>query len=246
MAGTCLGDGRVSFAPISSARLFVGLVDAERRPGEAMGQRMRVTFEIVGPLTRSTLECDHPDPQWERLSDAQYWCECTRRQAGRFERSVHAELRRRPGLLAFARRSFAATSFDEHCLLVTGRNLERALCRLKRKDLDQAPQIGGSQALKFLRNVYEHWDALRSAYRQGRTTGAAQKLIGEFPEAEPWTFQLYPDGDIVLAKVVSLRKLIKDVRSLEARVWWKLRDLQRQGRHQASNQAPNPAVADSK
>jgi hypothetical protein len=75
--------------------------------------------------------------------------------------------------------------------------------------------------LWLLRNIYEHWDELRRHLRAGTSDakGAIAKLREEFPAADPWSFTIDPENrEIVLADVVALQTLLKELRSLEARV----------------------------
>ena len=203
-----------------------------------------VTFTISSPLKRSTLERDHPDPEWERLTDAEWWSFCTRLQAMRLGRSLSSEFPIGQTPYWISRKLFATTSYDLHCLLVAGGNVERAIQRLKKHDLDGFRPVKRSRrALQLLRNVHEHWDELRTGYRHGELTGAAQKLDLEYPGAEPWCLSIEPHGDLVVANTISLRDLCRDLRIFEARIWWRLRALRRSGRHQASKQPPNPALA---
>jgi hypothetical protein len=199
---------------------------------------IKLNVRIVGPLKLSSFERDYPDPDWERFSDAQYWCACTRLQVKRLRRSLQDQGPFGRGLYAFDRRRCGATSFDQHCLFVAGRNLERALQRLGRDARQHFPKES-LRALHLLGNIYEHWDELRSAFRSGELVKAAEKLAKEFPGAEPWSLQIFPDGDVVAANTVSLRKLDRDVRNFEARLWWRLRELERQGRHKATKSPPN-------
>lgn len=205
---------------------------------------LTVTFKNVGPLKRSTLERDHPDPEWERLSDAEWWSFCTRLQAKRLIDSLRAEFPVGQRPYWKARKLFAATSFDLHSFLVAGRNLERSIHRLRKHDLEGfRPPTGTWRALHLLRDIHEHWDALRSGFRHGILKRAAQELALEYPEAEPWSLSIEPDGDLRIANTVSLRTLYRDLRSFEARIWWRLRILRRLGRSTATKVPPNQTSA---
>lgn len=197
-------------------------------------QVIRLEARIVGPLRRSTLETDHPDPEWQSLGDVHYWSFCCRLQAVRLAQSFMSEfpLGKRP--YTFQRKRFATTSFDEHAFVIAAGNLAKAL--------DRAPKFLRSmlpkktvRVLQLLRNIYEHWEDMRAAFRKGgpAKTEAALKLAKEFPEAEPWTIAIHPDGNIDLANVVFLRSLNLDLRKLEASVHWRQRQLTREGRHKA-------------
>lgn len=198
-------------------------------------QPLRLTFRIVGPIRSSTLERDHPDPEWQALSDLLYWSWCCRLQASRLRHSFLAQfpLGKRPYVRQ--RYLFATTSFDEHAFTVAAGNLVKALRRAPKSLRDQHLSEDTTRALRLLRDIYEHWENMRAAFRKGgpEKTAAAQKLAKDFPEAEPWTIAFHEDGDIVLAEVVSLSKLVTDLRILEAAAHWRQRKLQREGRHKA-------------
>lgn len=196
---------------------------------------MRVQFQIVGSLKRSTLDRSYPDPEWQALTDVLQWSWSCRLQASRLRRSFLKELTPRQELYVFEWRHLSATSYDDHCLATAAANLDRALANAETFLKTIGPPKRTRRALRLLRNIYEHWDELRDAFRQGdlKKTGAAKKLCQEFPEAEPWSLKIDETQDIVLAEVVSMRKLVKDLRTLEATVLWRQRQLRREGRHKA-------------
>jgi len=121
---------------------------------------------------------------------------------------------------------------------VAATNLDRALGQAQEYIGDGGIPSETRRALRLLRNIYEHWDELREAFRTGGQAdrGAAKKLAEEFPEAEPWSIELEPTGDIKLAGLVSLNGLHKALRGLEARARWRQRALKREGRHKAKEQ----------
>lgn len=187
-------------------------------------QRVKVTLKIVGPMKRSTFQEENPDPVKEAVSDILHWSWSTRLQMRRFAQSLRAEFKAlgaRPRVRA--RRQFSCTSYDEHVLLVAAANLDRALRRAP-KAVRLEAQLSNSwrRALWLLRNIYEHWDELRASYRsKGRhLRGAARLLRAEFPKADPWSFTFDPaSGAIVMADVVPLASLWKELRLLEARMF---------------------------
>lgn len=183
----------------------------------------KVTLKIVGPMKRSTFGPETPDRVSEASNDILHWSWATRLQIRRLARSLRAEFQ------AFstdsrleARRRFSTTTYDEHLVFVAATNLQRAI--------DQAPKALRSEVkraqlpsreLRLLRNVYEHWDQLRQQLRPDAThrTGSAAKLLDEFPDADPWSFTFDPQtGEIVLADVVHLHPLAKELGRLEARL----------------------------
>ena len=214
-------------------------MDSTKRKDEQPS--FRVEFKIVGPIKRSTLEEAHPDREWETTNDLRYWSFCTRMQAGRLLRSLTAEMPwSSDGRRIVMERRFSETSYDEHCLVGAATNLDRALRRTHRKLRQTAITEETRRTLQLLRNVYEHWDELRACYRRGNAKrGAALKLSQEFPGVEPWSLVFHPDtGDVVIAGLVSVHSLVKDLRTLEARALWEQRRLRRLGRHVAQ-ESPN-------
>jgi len=186
-------------------------------------QTAKVTLQVVGPMKRSTFQEEAPDPIDEAVNDLLHWSWSTRLQLRRFGQSLRAEFKAwgaRPQVRA--RRQFSATSYDEHAFLVAAANLEGALRRApKAVRLDAQLPESWRRALWLLRNIHEHWDDLRASYRsKGRQLrGAAQKLRDEFPKADPWSFTFDPgSGAIVMADVVPLESLWKQLRLLEARM----------------------------
>lgn len=201
---------------------------------DGTSQVIKIEARIVGPLRRSTLETDHPDPEWQSLGDVLYWSFCCRLQANRLAQSFMSEFPLGKRLYAFQRKRFATTSFDEHALVLAAGNLSKALDRGP-KSLRRILPSKTLRALKLLRDIYEHWENMRATFRQGGPAKieSALKLTNEFPEAEPWTIAIHPDGDIDLANVVFLRPLSLDLRRLEASAHWRQRQLRREGRHKA-------------
>lgn len=183
----------------------------------------KLILQIVGPMKRSTFQEEAPDPIEEAINDILHWSWSTRLQIRRFGQSRRDEFKAwgvRP--LVHARRQFSGTSYDEHIFLVAAGNLDRALRRAP-KPVQLEVQLSESwrRALWLLRNIYEHWDELRASYRSKdrQLRGAAKKLRAEFPDADPWTFTFDPtSGAIVMADVVPLTSLWKELRLLEARM----------------------------
>ena len=186
-------------------------------------ETVTVTFQVAGPMKRSTFEREKIDPVAEAINDILHWCWSTRLQIRRLRSSLQAEFsgwNGRPRVRA--RRKFSATSYDEHLVYVAAANLHRALesvPRVIRSEVRFAKVPG--RALRLLRDIYEHWDQLRRQLRGDPTKlrGAGAKLRRDFPGADPWSFTFDPrTGDIVLANVVEVKPLLKELRLLEARL----------------------------
>ena len=204
---------------------------------------LHVRLEIVGPITRSTLEEGWVDPEWEALSDLVYWCWCCRFQAARLQASLLNEFMPSGKVRhVLAERAFAGTSYDEHCFLVAATNLDRAQKRCGETLISEGPIPENTRrSLCLLRHLYEHWDEQRQSFRQGgpEKVRAAKALSQEFPNCKPWTLELFPDGKVILAGAVSLDEFVNALRRLEATARWRQRELRRQGRHVALPQRPN-------
>jgi len=192
---------------------------------------VKVTFKLVGPLKRSTFDRQYSEPRAEAINDLLHWVWSTRLQISRLKRSFVTEFKLlNNGAILKSRRSFSATSYDEHMLMVAAANLDRALKKARKyiRAKEQLPE-SPRRALWLLRNIYEHWDQLRKEYRQpsGPLKGAALKLKEEFPDAIPWSITFDPKtGEVTLADVIPLGPLVAELRLLEAR----LLRLQRQHR----------------
>jgi hypothetical protein len=178
----------------------------------------RVTFRVVGPITRSTLERNAPPPpDQEALQDLRTWLYGTRLQIQRVRRARNAEWL---GPVATRPRRFLRTSFDEHMLLVAGGQLEKTARIVRRYFPRLKLDPATARSLHLLRNIYEHWETERQYFRSPAKQGSksAPKFANEFPTGEPWSLELHPDGDVVLGKVVSLRSLSKQMRQLQRQV----------------------------
>jgi hypothetical protein len=180
-------------------------------------KRLRVTLQVVGPITRSTLDSSDVPADEQALNDARHWAWGTATQLARFRRNLKAELK--AFTLPSDRRSrvFSRTSFDEHMLLVAAGQLQKALKSARNHFPHLALSGDLEKALRLLRNIYEHWDALRESFRtpdRERVRSARQFSI-DFPEGQPWSVDFMPNGDIVLAKVVSLRMLASELGRLQ-------------------------------
>jgi hypothetical protein len=119
--------------------------------------------------------------------------------------------------LASMRRAFSATSYDEHILLVAGANLLRALDRGK----EHLPPISFPsktlRALDLLRNIYEHWDEQRDAFRllTLKKTKSGKSFVEEFPDGKPWSMK-YQESSVLLGGVLDLVAFQEGLDDLEA------------------------------
>jgi len=177
---------------------------------------IRATVKLVGPITRSTLP-DGADPNSEALNDVLHWLWATRTQIRRLTKGVRTELMCDAPLELHRRRTFSRTSLDEHLLLVSAGQLEKVIQAAQQHfPMIMLPAVL-QVSLRHLRNVYEHWEQHRDAFRlPGVPKNRSGKAFAtEFPSGEPWAIEIYPGRDLLVAKVVSLRSLVRELRRLE-------------------------------
>lgn len=184
---------------------------------------VKVRLRFVGPLKRSTFQKKAPDSKEEIFKDLLHWSWSVRLQIERLSRDIPQELNPWCSETHYKlRRNFSKTSCDEHLLLVVATNLDRALNRLSKKDSRTLKISDDSRrALRLLRNVYEHWDIFRGQLRKDEEEfdGALAKLRSEFPDADPWSITIDRENDdLIIADVIALKPLVKELRRLEARI----------------------------
>jgi hypothetical protein len=149
--------------------------------------RFKFVIEGVGPLTRATVGSDPVSPREQALSDALHWIWSWGVQFQRLVQSQQDEWSGKTG--PEFRRAASRFSFDEHILCVTGWNLARAIERLEAFLPSASIPSDNSEALKLLRNLYEHWDEQREAFQSPSAlkVRSAADFIAQFPEGKPWS-----------------------------------------------------------
>jgi len=174
------------------------------------------TIKFVGPITRSTLS-ETSDAKPEAVNDALHWLWATRTQIRRLNEGLRNELTTDAPTELHRRRTSSRTSLDEHLLLVCAGQLEKVVQSAQEHfpEIMLPPKLQTS--LRHLRNVYEHWEQHRDAFR---LPGVPKKRSGkafseQFPSGEPWAIEIYPGRDILVAKVVSVRSLSRELYRLE-------------------------------
>lgn len=113
------------------------------------------------------------------------------------------------------RRAFSRTSLDEHLLAVVGGHVVTAIKRFGPDLPDVGMDKSQLEALRLLRNIYEHWDEQLPSHREG---GPPKERSGEefakaFPEGRPYSIT-YAAGDWLLGGVIPLRALTATLRTL--------------------------------
>lgn len=141
---------------------------------------------------------------WTRSSDLLHWIWSWRVQFDRLRESTSKDgCGKSPDLM---RESFSRTSLDEHLLAVVGGHLVKAMDEfgsgLPVHDL--APDH--LEALRLLRNLYEHWDEQRESLRDpAKPLKLSAKGFSEFfPEGRPFSIT-YAASDWLLGGVVPLQ-----------------------------------------
>lgn len=183
---------------------------------------VRITFKGVGPLTRSTIGNDVPDPDEQAISDTLHWIWSWQVQLGRFRQSTNAERSidqaGQSGLEC--RKIFSRTSFDEHMLMVVGRNLLRAIDRLPKNLGNAVIPEDTREALICLRNIYEHWDEERESFQNPAIPKkrSGKKFFDTFPCGTPWTIT-YAHNDFYIGGVFGLIDFTKKLSQLETRLF---------------------------
>ena len=149
------------------------------------------------------------------LDDLLHWIWSWRVQVRRLVESTAAEGRGTDDLAH--RRSFSATSYDEHILLVAGAQLVKALGIAR----DRFPACGDlgetGAALTLLRNLYEHWDEQRESFADPSASKvrSGKTFVERFPQGRPWSIA-YGADDWVLGGAVSIKSVMLALDRLEA------------------------------
>ena len=114
------------------------------------------------------------------------------------------------------RRSWSRFSLDEHLLTVTGGNLVRALKRAETLFPEIKLSDDKTEALRLLRNLYEHWDEQRPSFRSSTLPKdrSGAEFVEQFPEGRPWTM-VFDKDDWMLGGVVPLNELTHELITLE-------------------------------
>ena len=153
----------------------------------------------------------------EVLSDVTHWIWSCQLQIQRLLESTAQEFSSSQEQSRLERRRICSrTSYDEHMVLVALRNLLRSLDRgtapLKKNLLRRS-----EDAIRHLRNIYEHWDEHRGVFRRGDPSEYERSLkvfLESFPEGRPWSTSYSPEG-LVLGNVINIRDLLDDLESIE-------------------------------
>ena len=158
----------------------------------------------------------HVDP-CEVLNDVLHWIWSWCLQLERLVESTKLEWAGGAG--SKGRRVFSRTSYDEHALIVAGGNLARALKPAAELFPELPIDAQRLKAVRLLRNLYEHWDEQRDAFRIPDVTKrrSAKDFTELFPEGRPWSIS-YGAEEWTLCGVLPLDALTRDLKSLEAQI----------------------------
>jgi len=115
------------------------------------------------------------------------------------------------------RQASSRFSFDEHVLVVVGWNLARALARASALSLVSTLEGDKCQALRLLRNLYEHWDEQRDSFRPGGPPKerSAAEFADRFPAGQPWSI-VFDRDDWIIGNVVRVNELTRELEGIES------------------------------
>jgi hypothetical protein len=135
----------------------------------------------------------------EKVDHSLHWAWSCQLQLRRLLDSTSAEWKLSEQDPVEKRKVFSRTSYDEHMFLVAACNLVRAV-DLTVKDFPQLkPFIVHSEAIRLLRNIYEHWDEIRS----DGPSRSVDDFRNKFPQAQFYSIT-YTDRSPVIAGILSL------------------------------------------
>jgi hypothetical protein len=166
-----------------------------------------------GEIRRTTLGTGKPDPRQKALADLLHWVWSCRLQLKRLLHSVEEETAVVGPYKDKCRQHFSQTSYDEHVAFVAFGDFKKALeqARPYFPSLSLSPEK--LQALCLLRNLYEHWNQHRDTFRGSDLAKArsGKEFASLFPEGKPWSLTIQPSGDVLMADLVSLFAVDKEL-----------------------------------
>ena len=171
---------------------------------------VKATFKVVGAVTRSTVGDEPADP----LEDVLHWVWSWRTQLRRLQTST---VEQGAGDTAIdRRRSSSRASFDEHMLAVVGWNLTRALDTAQGRLPEVTVSRHTRDALRLLRNLYEHWDQQRLSFgsKTVTKTRSGAEFSTLFPEGRPWSIA-FTATEWYLGGVLAIGALTRQLDTIE-------------------------------
>jgi hypothetical protein len=180
---------------------------------------VQVTFQVVGPLLRQIID-EGPRPAREvALEHLSVWATATRLHLFRFKRSFTVELKLFSNRGPIGKFASQRVRIDEHMLLASAANLEKALRRFGHELPGVSVPKQFLELLRLMRNVYEHWeDYMPHVVASFPDAGSGKKLKELAPSVQPWAIEWWPGQDIKLARVLSLRELDNHLRALRGQL----------------------------
>ena len=106
--------------------------------------------------------------------------------------------------------------YIRHCSslgCLSGRNLLRSLnrCKISKKSCN----ISNSNAIKLLRDIYEHWDEQKEAFQEKKALiKSGKKFSDKYPNGKPWSIAYSPNG-FVIGNILNLYELLRDLNAME-------------------------------
>lgn len=146
----------------------------------------------------------------EKLDYALHWVWSCKLQIDRLTESTLKEWNSNEKETVAKRKVFSRTSYDEHMLLIAARNLVRAT-NLTVTDFPQLNSlIAHSEAIRLLRNIYDHWDGVIS----GKPSTSAQEFAQKFPQGKPFSITYTSQGPVI-GGVLPLHDFLNQLSELE-------------------------------
>lgn len=154
--------------------------------------------------------------QQRAIDEVLHWLWSTKLQVERLAESTKNEWESMGADRIENKRLCSKTSCYEHLLLVTGRNLLRAIDIAKTyySKIDLRPET--REAIKLLRDIYEHWDEQREAFQnpQVEKTRSGKIFSQCFPLGKPWAIE-YSSSGARLAGALEINSFYEELKSLE-------------------------------
>lgn len=176
---------------------------------------LKITLQLVGPILRQIVDDSPRPPREVAFEHISLWLTATQLHLYRFRRSLSAELK------LFTKqgptRKFASqrVRIDEHMLLASASNLEKALKRFSHELPELSLPSAFAELLHHLRNVYEHWEDYMPHVAAAPVFKGSGKKVKELnPIAHFWSIEIWPGQDVKIARVLSLRELHGHLRAL--------------------------------
>ena len=176
----------------------------------------RLRSQKAVQLTRSTVNKDPMGPEKQAINDGLHWIWSWQLQLRRLQASTFTQISGDTEVEKL--RSYSAASYDEHMLLVAGRNLIKALEEVEKHFSMPSLNHGIKQAIRLLRNLYEHWDEHRVTFQtDAQKKRSAKEFEKLFPDGIPWSIS-YAKSDWLIGGVVPINEVTRQLDTMEEKL----------------------------